>query len=119
MYWIVPYIMLGLLIGSVSSFLYQVTVRFLHMAVRDFLLIDMIVLFLLIQFAPSKKSSVFWYNGTAHYTVPFAISLFALVCAAMLGLGTAAIAADMPQSLEHHHGGGHGPCGGPYGGPWR
>lgn len=46
-------------------------------------------------------------------------SLFALVCAAMLGLDTAAIAADMPQSLEHHHGGGHGPCGGPYGGPWR
>ncbi len=80
MYWIVPYIMLGLIIGSVSCFLYQVTVRFLHMAVRDFLLIDMIVLFLLIQFAPSKKSSVFWYNGTAHYTVPFAISLFALVC---------------------------------------
>ncbi len=80
MYWIVPYIMLGLLIGSVSSFLYQVTVRFFHMALQDFLLVDIIVLFLLIQFAPSKKSSIFWYNGTAHYTVPFAMALFAIVC---------------------------------------
>lgn len=80
MYWIVPYIMLGLIIGSVSCFLYQVTVRFLHMTVSDFLLIDMIILFLLIQFAPRKKSAIFWYNGTAHYTVPFALALFAMVC---------------------------------------
>lgn len=54
------------------------------------------------------------------FVASFKFSLFALVFAAMLGLGTAAIAAaDMPQSIEHHHGGGHGPCGGPYGGPWR
>lgn len=79
MYWIVPYIMLGLLIGSISCFLYQITVRFLHMEVRDFLLVDMIILFLLIQFAPRKKSAIFWYNGTAHYTVPFALALFAMV----------------------------------------
>lgn len=80
MYWIVPYIMLSLLIGSVSWFLYQVTVRFCHLSVKDFLLLDMIILFLLIQFAPRKKSAVFWYNGTAHYTVPFALALFALGC---------------------------------------
>lgn len=80
MYWIVPYIMLSLLIGSVSWFLYQVTVRFWHLSVKDFLLLDMTILFLLIQFAPRKKSAVFWYNGTAHYTVPFALALFAIGC---------------------------------------
>lgn len=80
MYWIVPYIMVGLIIGSISCFLYQVTVRFFHMSVRDFMLIDMCILLLLIQFAPHKKSAIFWYNGTAHYTVPFAIALFAIVC---------------------------------------
>lgn len=80
MYWIVPFIMLGLIIGSVSWFVYQVTVRFWHMAVRDFLLVDIIILFLLIQFAPHKKSAVFWYNGTAHYTVPFALALFSIGC---------------------------------------
>ncbi len=80
MYWIVPYIMLSLLIGSVSCLLYQIMVRFLHMSVKEFLLFDMSILFLLIQFAPHKKSAVFWYNGTAHYTVPFAIALFGIVC---------------------------------------
>ena len=80
MYWIVPYIMLGLIIGSVSSLLYQVMVRLLGMSVRDFLLLDMSILLLLIQFAPHKKSAIFWYNGTAHYTIPFAIALFGMVC---------------------------------------
>lgn len=46
-------------------------------------------------------------------------ALFALVFAACLGLGSIAMAADAPMSIDHHHGGGHGPCGGPYGGPWR
>lgn len=47
------------------------------------------------------------------------LPIFALVLAAMLTFGSAAIAADAPATLSHHHGGGHGPCGGPYGGPWR
>lgn len=80
MYWIVPCIMLGLLIGSISWVLYQITVCFCHMSVRDFLLVDLVTLFLLIQFPPYKTSAIFWYNGTAHYTVPFAISLFGIGC---------------------------------------
>lgn len=80
MYWIVPLIMLGFLVGSVSWFLYQMLVRLCHVSVRDFLLLDSILLFLLVQFVPRKKSAIFWYNGTAHYTVPFALSLFAIGC---------------------------------------
>lgn len=81
-YWIVPYLMTGLLIGGVSDFLYCLMVRFLQLPKRDFLLIDAILLLVLIQFVPYQTSSVFWYNGAAHYTVPFAIAMFA--CARFL-----------------------------------
>ena len=76
-YWIVPYLMTGLLIGGVSEILYCLLVRFLQLPKRDFLLIDAILLLVLIQFVPYQTSSIFWYNGAAHYTVPFAIAMFA------------------------------------------
>lgn len=81
-YWIVPYLMTGLLIGGVSDFLYCLLVRVLRLSKRDFLLIDVILLLVLIQFVPYQTSSIFWYNGAAHYTVPFALAMFA--CARFL-----------------------------------
>ena len=62
--------MTGLLIGGVSDFLYCLLVRVLRLSKRDFLLIDVILLLVLIQFVPYQTSSIFWYNGAAHYTVP-------------------------------------------------
>lgn len=76
-YWIVPVLMTGLLIGGVSDFLYCLLVRFLHISRQDFLLIDAILLLVLIQFVPYQTSAIFWYNGAAHYTVPFALVMFA------------------------------------------
>lgn len=81
-YWIVPYLMTGLLIGGVSDFLYCLLVRVLQLSKRDFLLIDAILLLVLIQFVPYQTSSIFWYNGAAHYTVPFALAMAA--CAQFL-----------------------------------
>lgn len=79
-YWIVPVLMTGLLIGGVSDFLYCLLARFLHISRQDFLLIDAILLLVLIQFVPYQTSAIFWYNGAAHYTVPFALVMFACAC---------------------------------------
>ena len=79
-YWTVPVLMTGLLTGSVSDFLYCLLVRLLHISRRDFLLIDAAILLVLIQFVPYQTSAVFWYNGAAHYTVPFALVMFACAC---------------------------------------
>lgn len=81
-YWIVPWLMTGLLTGGVSDFLYCLLVRFLQISKRDFLLLDALLLFVLIQFVPYQTSAIFWYNGAAHYTVPLAIAMFA--CARFL-----------------------------------
>lgn len=77
-YWIVPYLMLFLLIAGISCTLYQLFVKTLGASVPDFLLMDSALLLLLIQFVPYKTSSIFWYNGAAHYTVPFALALFSV-----------------------------------------
>lgn len=79
-YGIVPWLMTGLLIGGVSDFLYCLLVRFMGISKRDFLLLDVILLFVLIQFVPYQTSAIFWYNGAAHYTVPFALAMFACAC---------------------------------------
>ncbi len=79
-YWMVPVLMTGLLTGSVSDFLYCLLVRLLHISRRDFLLLDAAILLVLIQFVPYQTSAVFWYNGAAHYTVPFALVMFACAC---------------------------------------
>lgn len=76
-YRIVPWLTTGLMIGSVSHFLYCLLVRLLHVSKRDFLLLDVMLLFILIQFVPYQTSSIFWYNGAAHYTVPFALVMSA------------------------------------------
>lgn len=79
-YWIVPVLMTGLLIGGVSDFLYCLLVRLLHMSKRDFLLLDAVLLLTLIQFVPYQTSAIFWYNGAAHYTVPFVLVMLAGAC---------------------------------------
>ncbi len=79
-YWIVPWLMTGLLIGGISDFLYCLLVRFLQISKRDFLLLDAVLLLVLIQFVPYQTSAVFWYNGAAHYTVPLALAMFACAC---------------------------------------
>lgn len=79
-YWIVPILMTGLLIGGVSDFLYCLLVRLLHISKQDFLLLNAVLLFVMIQFVPYQTSAVFWYNGAAHYTVPLALAMFACAC---------------------------------------
>ena len=79
-YWIVAWIALALTISSVSVFLYTVLVRVMGWPVGNFVIVDCASLFVMIQFVFSPRSAIFWYNGVAHYIVPFALALFSMNC---------------------------------------
>lgn len=40
----------------------------------------LILLLAMIQYFPSTKSGIFWYNGTAHYIIPYSMALVAIRC---------------------------------------
>lgn len=82
-YWIVPLLMLGLTIVGVSIAGYYFLVRKAGFSWSGFIALDALVLFILIQFVPSTKSAIFWYNGTAHYVVPFFLALVAVSASGM------------------------------------
>ncbi len=77
-YWIVPILMIGLTIAGVSIAGYYFLIRKAGFSRMGFLALDFLVLFILIQFVPSTKSAIFWYNGTAHYVIPFFLALVAI-----------------------------------------
>ena len=74
-YWIVPLLMIGLTVAGVSIAGHYFFVRKAGYSRTGFLALDCLVLFILIQFVPSTKSAIFWYNGAAHYVVPFFLAL--------------------------------------------
>lgn len=82
-YWIVPLLMLGFTIGGVSIAGYYFLVQKAGFGLSGFIGLDALVLFVLIQFIPSTKSAIFWYNGTAHYVVPFFLALVAVSTSGM------------------------------------
>ena len=82
-YWIVPFLMLGLTVAGVSVAGYYFLVRKAGFDLAGFIGLDALVLFVLIQFIPSTKSAIFWYNGTAHYVIPFFLALVAVSASGM------------------------------------
>ena len=82
-YWIVPLLMLGLTVAGVSVAGYYFLVRKAGFGLSGFIGLDALVLFVLIQFIPSTKSAIFWYNGTAHYVIPFFLALVAVSASGM------------------------------------
>ena len=79
-YWIVPIIMLALTIIGVTIFNYYFLKK-AGVGTADFIVADCLIIIMLLQFVPSTKSGIFWYNGTAHYVVPFFLALLAIVMA--------------------------------------
>lgn len=57
-FWTVTYMMTGILIICMTLFLYEICVRILKMPVRDFVIYDMIILFVSYQFMPSAKIGI-------------------------------------------------------------
>lgn len=79
-YWIVPFLMSGLTIAGVSLLVYYLLVRKTGFSKSVFMTVDCCLLFSMLQFIPRTKSAIFWYNGTAHYIIPFFAALLAIWC---------------------------------------
>lgn len=77
-YWIVPWLMLGINIFATSLLLHYLMVKRLHLPAAAWLCADALLLLSMIQFMPSTKSGIFWYNGAAHYIVPYSLALVAV-----------------------------------------
>lgn len=78
-YVIVAFVMLFLWIGSTIALFKEILLKKLQLDKRSVRLITVVFLMIGIQFVPSTKSAIFWYNGCAHYLVPFAMGQY-LIC---------------------------------------
>ena len=74
-YVIVPTLMLILWLGSTGILFYYVMVKKAGLDKKFSMVLYLLFAMAGIQFVPSTKSAIFWYNGTAHYIVPYAIAL--------------------------------------------
>lgn len=72
-YVIVVFVMLFLWIGSTALLFREILCKEWGLSKWSYLLITLIYLIIGIQFVPSTKSSIFWFNGCAHYMLPFAM----------------------------------------------
>lgn len=72
-YVIVAVLMLFLWIGSTFYLFNQILCRNMGLNKWSYLLITVLFLIISIEFIPSSRSSIFWFNGCAHYMVPFSM----------------------------------------------
>lgn len=70
-YVIVVFLMLFLWIGSTFLLFGKILRDKLHYDKWSTILIIIMFLIFCISFIPRKKSAIFWYNGCAHYMIPF------------------------------------------------
>ena len=80
-YWVVPWLCLGMQAAAILLFLHHFLVVRLHFARTQWLTAFCVLFFVLVQFTPNPKYSIYWWNGTIHYMVPFCLCLTAVVCA--------------------------------------
>lgn len=73
LYVTVAFLMLFLWVGSTVYLFRQIFLRNLNMDKWNYRLITILFLIISIQFIPSTKSSIYWFNGTVHYMLPFAM----------------------------------------------
>ena len=72
-YVIVAVLMLFLWIGSTLYLFKEILCRTLRFDRWSYLLLSVCFLAVSIEFIPSPKSSIYWFNGCAHYMIPFAM----------------------------------------------
>ena len=75
-YFIVAFLMLFLWCGTTILLFKEIFVKRLNLDKWSYRLVTIIFLLISIQYIPSTKSSIFWYNGCAHYLIPFAMCQF-------------------------------------------
>lgn len=74
-YWITPWIMIFITVAATTLIMYEIAGKHFGLPVWSWLSVDMLVLIVTIQFFPSTASGIFWFNGGAHYIVPFGIAM--------------------------------------------
>ena len=79
-YWIVPIIMVGLNVLCTSLLSWYCLVKKAGLNVWAWIVVNFTVLFAALQFFPSTKSGIFWWNGTTHYIIPYCLALLAILC---------------------------------------
>ena len=79
-YWLVPWMVLTLQIWSVLTFTHHFLVARCRLDKMTWLSVSALLLMAQIQCAMSPQSAIFWYVGTTHYMLPFAMGLFCIVC---------------------------------------
>lgn len=72
-YVIVAVLMLFLWIGSTFYLFNQILCKNMGFNKWSYLLITVLFLMISIEFIPNPRSSIFWFNGCAHYIVPFSM----------------------------------------------
>lgn len=77
-YIIVPYLMIFVFAGATAVLLHYVLVKMWGYDKFTYLTITILLVAAGIQFVPSTKSAIFWYNGATHYVVPYAIAILGL-----------------------------------------
>ncbi|MCM1134059.1 MAG: DUF6056 family protein [Clostridium sp.] len=78
-YVLVAFLMLFLWIGSTFYLFYEILCKSLGLNKWEYLLISVWFLIINIEFIPSTKSAIYWFNGCAHYMLPFAMCQIAAV----------------------------------------
>ena len=72
--------MVGINVLCTSVLTRYCMVQKLGLPVEGWIVINTTVLFLTLQFIPSTKSGIFWWNGTAHYIIPYCLAMLAVWC---------------------------------------
>lgn len=78
-YFIVAFLMLLLWCGSTVLLFKEIFFKKLKLEKWSFWLITVLFLIVSIQYIPSTKSAIFWFNGCAHYMIPFVMCQFLVV----------------------------------------
>lgn len=76
-YAIVPYLMTGIIIITMSFFLFEVLVKHFGMTNKQYLICDLLLLFLYMQFEPYTYCAIYWWVGSVHYIIPLAVCFIA------------------------------------------
>lgn len=77
-YVVVPFLMLALWLGSTWILFYYLLVGKAGVSTAYFGILYLLFAMAGIQFVPSTKSAIFWYNGAAHYIIPYTIALLGI-----------------------------------------
>lgn len=75
-YVITPFVMLILWFGSTQYLIRRVFVKIFHLSELSAISISICLFLIEMEYIPRIQSAIFWWNGSCHYMVPFALYQF-------------------------------------------